>query len=267
MRAGISSEETPLLAPPSPGAGAGAGADDSSFSERVRRMSQSEQPLDERVRRASMPAMLRPEERTWRTRRQSVNLNVHHFDNARALSRKDSCVCGGVADDYERRAKHCRSDWTGPCASWQDARVNGSAGVFYFVALWFSIVSLAEVAREDTESAVGVKEFLLLTAGAGVVQSLAGPQPLLVLRPTGPVVLILVQLFEVSRVFWPVDEQLEPAELRSQLVTQRFLQFTAAVGVFVGLFMALIASFELSRWCACCCYFFDIKCHCQIENR
>lgn len=256
MRTGISAEEeTPLLGGSPLSRASSSSHGDSpltatlseNFSERVRRMSQPEHN-NSRSRRGSMPVTLSPEERTVRNRRESVNLNVHHYDNARALARKDSCICGGVADDYARRAKHWRSDWLGPFASWQDARVNGSGGVFYFVAMWFSIVSLAEVAREDTGSAVGVKEFLLLTAAAGTLQSVAGVQPLLVLRPTGPVVLMLVQLFELTKVFWPVEETLEPAELRMQLITQRFLQFTAVVGAFVGMFMAVIASFELSRW-------------------
>ena len=250
MRAGISEEETPLLGGPPPASAFVSSSREALFSERVRRMSQPEQDHSRGGRRGSMPVILRAEERTSRPRRESVNLNVHHYDNARALARKGSWICGGVADDYTRRAKHCRSDWLGPFASWQDARVNGSAGVFYFVAMWFSVVSLAEVAREDTASAVGVKEFLLLTSAAGILQSVAGVQPLLVLRPTGPVVLMLVQLFELTKLFWPVDVAVEPVELQLQLVTQRFLQFTAVVGAFVGIFMSLIASFELSRWYA-----------------
>ena len=241
MRAGIGDETaTPLLAPPAgtePSGGNGGsprGHRASSSRGAHAPDSRSSPSWHERVRRISMPEQADRLGGHGRARRESVNLNVHHLDNSRALSRKDSCVCGGVADDVRRRREHCRSDWAQPFASWQDVRVNLAAGVFYFVALWFCVVSLAEVAREDTESSVGVKEFLLLTSFAGVLQSLVGVQPLLVLRPTGPVVLIIVQLFELTKIFWPVDDDLEP-EVASQLTTDRFLQFTAAVGTFVGL--------------------------------
>ena len=233
---------TPLLAGPPPTAGTASGRGREPGSSPGRALTRdgraraglhdSHSPSwHDRVRRASMPVSM-PEQADrlgghGRSRRESVNLNVHHLDNYRALARKDSCVCGGVADDVQRRREHCRSDWAQPFASWQDARVNLAGGVFYFVALWFCVVSLAEVAREDTESSVGVKEFLLLTSFAGVLQSLVGVQPLLVLRPTGPVVLIMVQLFELSKILWPVDSSVgqDPATFQ-RLTTERFLLFT-----------------------------------------
>jgi hypothetical protein len=184
-------------------------------------------------------------------RRLSVNLDVHHLANARALARKGRC-CGGVADDARRRWQHAITDWTAPFASRSEAAANVSGGVFFFVALWFMQVALAEVAREDTDSAIGVKEFLVVNAAAGVVQSLVGPQPLIVLRPTGPVVLILVQLYEISKFAWPVTNEagdMDETEIQQSQI-DHFLQFTAAVGLFVGGYMALIAALELSRWCS-----------------
>ena len=102
-----------------------------------------------------------------------------------------------------------------------------------------------QVAREDTDGAIGVPEFILVTCGAGVLQSLLGPQPLIVVRPTGPVVLVGVQLWELSKRIYPED----PNNLDPDVIIARFLGLSSAVGLFVGLFMAIIAAFELSRFC------------------
>jgi hypothetical protein len=158
----------------------------------------------------------------------SVNLDVTSFDNAKALGRK-GCVCGGGTDPFRSRT---------------EIRLNVSALVFQFVAMWFTVVSLAEVAREDTDSAIGVPEFVLVTCAAGVMQSLFGPQPLIVLRPTGPVVLVCVQLWNLSKRIYPDGRDAEP-----DVIIDRYLAFTAVVAGFVGFFMAIISALELSRFC------------------
>ena len=162
--------------------------------------------------------------------------------NAAALARK-GCVLGGVADDARRRSRHCRSDWCDPFGSWQNGQKTASGAVFMFMALWFTEVALAESAREDTNGAIGVTEFLLVNCAAGVVQSLLGPQPLVVLRPTGPVVLVTVQIYQLSLRVWPDEADADG-------VTARFLQLYSITGLWVGLYMAVISAFELSRFCA-----------------
>ena len=112
-----------------------------------------------------------------------------------------------------------------------------------FMALWFTEVALAESAREDTNGAIGVTEFLLVNCAAGVVQSLLGPQPLVVLRPTGPAVLVTVQIYQLSLRVWPDEADADG-------VTARFLQLYSITGLWVGLYMAVISALELSRFCA-----------------
>ena len=136
--------------------------------------------------------------------------------NAIALARK-GYVFGGVADDARRRPRHCHSDWCDPFASWPNAQKTASGAIFMFMALWFTEVALAESTREDTNGAIGVTEVLLVNCAAGVLQSLLGPQPLVVLRPTGPVVLVTVQVYELSQRVWPDEADADSA-------TARFLQ-------------------------------------------
>ena len=59
----------------------------------------------------------------------------------------------------------------------------------------------------------------------------------------GPVVLVTVQLYELSRRVWAEEEA-------PDAIVDRFLELMALVGMFVGLFMLIIACFELSRFCA-----------------
>lgn len=79
-----------------------------------------------------------------RRKRLSVNLDVRSFENGRALARKGS-VCGGVLEDIRRRSKHYASDWSDPFCSIATLRLNVSATSFMFVAMFFTVVALAEV--------------------------------------------------------------------------------------------------------------------------
>lgn len=125
-------------------------------------------------------------------------------DTAAALSRK-GCFCGGVVDDVRRRSRYYGSDWCDPFRSVDDALKTLSSAVYMFMALFFVEVALAEAARDETDGAVGVTEFLFLIALSGIAQTVVGAQPLVVLRPTGPIVLVTTSLYELSGTLWPAE--------------------------------------------------------------
>ena len=146
---------------------------------------------------------------------------------------------GGVRDDYRRRLRWLRSDFT-------DAmhRKTISSALFMFFATFASTVALGVVIKRNTkcsddtsfadcsdgESFLGVTEWLLVNSIAGMVHALLGCQPLLVLRPTGPITAFVSLLFNVSK-----------------SLSLPFMPFLAWCGIFVGLYMTLIAALELSR--------------------
>jgi hypothetical protein len=125
--------------------------------------------------------------------------------------RRIGCVCGGVLDDFRRRARHLSSDVTdslSPKAL--------SAAAFMFLATVLSTIALgahlqgASNSNSNSSSSIGgggggprlgVSEYLLMNGLSGAFFALTSPQPLLVLRPTGPITLILENLMEVSARF------------------------------------------------------------------
>jgi hypothetical protein len=135
-----------------------------------------------------------------------------------------------------RRSRYYGSDWCDPFRSVDDALKTLSSAVYMFMALFFVEVALAEAARDETDGAVGVTEFLFLIALSGIAQTVVGAQvsavlnragvcpsrhakgdteeqagvtwwvqPLVVLRPTGPIVLVTTSLYELSGTLWPAE--------------------------------------------------------------
>eukprot|EP00435_Cladocopium_sp_Y103_P064241 s199_g25.t3 len=100
-----------------------------------------------------------------------------------------------------------------------------------FFATFTSTLALGEHIKESTNGLMGLNEYLMMNSAAGMLHSIIGCQPLLVLRPTGPITLLFEKLLmfanEHSLPFWP---------------------FFAWTGIFVGLLMFLIAAFELSKY-------------------
>jgi len=134
----------------------------------------------------------------------------------------------GVVDDYKRRLPQYGDDLTRGFTL-----KTISAALFMFLATFFSTVALGVLigGRSQTDNRIGLEEYLIMNSVAGMAHAAFGCQPLLVLRPTGPITAILKMLSDLSDTF----------ELD-------FWQFLAATGFFVGLYMTLVAGFELSRW-------------------
>eukprot|EP00656_Telonema_subtile_P053035 TRINITY_DN7554_c0_g1_i1.p1 TRINITY_DN7554_c0_g1~~TRINITY_DN7554_c0_g1_i1.p1 ORF type:complete len:574 (+),score=136.98 TRINITY_DN7554_c0_g1_i1:245-1966(+) len=151
---------------------------------------------------------------------------------------------GGVCHDYRRRARFMWSD-----ISMGASHRTCSAALFMFFATFASTVALGVVIRRNTKcehasavdrasvcdaasssSLLGVSEYLLMNCLAGLLHACLGCQPLLVLRPTGPITAFLSLLFNVSCTF-----------------NLRFFDLLACTGVWVGVLMTVVAGLELSR--------------------
>ena len=160
--------------------------------------------------------------------------------------RRIGTIFGGVMDDYRRRFPLYRSDIADSMT-----RKTISSALFMFFATFASTVALGVVIKRNTKcdatvakyndcridtddapnSFLGVTEYLLMNSLAGMAHSLLGCQPLLVLRPTGPITAFISLLFAVAKTL----------ELN-------FLHFLGWTGIFVGLYMTLVAAFEISRF-------------------
>lgn len=134
--------------------------------------------------------------------------------------------CGGIADDCKRRSRHCLTDYLDGIRHWQKTL---AASVFMFFATFFSTVALGALVQKTTGGRIALFEYLLMNSCAGVVHSIVGSQPLLVLRPTGPITAIMQKL----------------SDLADQLELDFYLYF-AATGACVGLLMAVVASLEVT---------------------
>lgn len=136
-------------------------------------------------------------------------------------------ICGGIADDYRRRFPQY----------WKDIRAGFhlktlSSALFMFFATFTSTVALGVKISSDLDNRIGVSEYLLMNSIAGMAHALFGCQPLLVLRPTGPITLIITLLSGLADNVFHVD----------------FWQLLAWTGFFVSFLMLMIAALELSRW-------------------
>eukprot|EP00469_Lotharella_globosa_P000455 CAMPEP_0167798886 /NCGR_PEP_ID=MMETSP0111_2-20121227/16632_1 /TAXON_ID=91324 /ORGANISM="Lotharella globosa, Strain CCCM811" /LENGTH=551 /DNA_ID=CAMNT_0007693499 /DNA_START=53 /DNA_END=1708 /DNA_ORIENTATION=+ len=105
-----------------------------------------------------------------------------------------------------------------------------SAASVMFLATFCSTVALGSCIARHTEGRIGLSEYLLMNGIAGMAHALLGCQPLLILRPTGPITLILTQLYALSK-----------------LVEVDFFTLVAWTGVGVASWMTAIAGLELSR--------------------
>ena len=91
-------------------------------------------------------------------------------------------------------------------------------------------MALGHLIEKRTNNRIGLSEYLAMNALAGVLHALIGAQPLLVLRPTGPITAITGKLADVADRFG-ID----------------FHQFMAATGLCIGFLMALAAATQVSR--------------------
>jgi len=140
---------------------------------------------------------------------------------------KPNAPLAGIIDDFRRRAAHYRSDWTDGLRNQRTL----SAGLFMFFATFSSTVALGHVVSKKTDGAFGVCEYLLMNSFAGIFYSIVGCQPYVVLRPTGPITMLLTKLYAIAGAFG-----------------FEYFSFVATTGLWVGIYMAAISAFELCRY-------------------
>ena len=135
--------------------------------------------------------------------------------------------CGGVLDDFRRRARHCGDDYATAVRHWSKTL---SSALFMFFATVFSTVALGVVIQKNSSNRIGLAEYLFMNSLAGMAHAVLGGQPLLVLRPTGPITLIVTILSNVA-----------------DSLDFDFFALLAATGLFVSLLMVAAAAVELPR--------------------
>ncbi|KAL1496464.1 hypothetical protein AB1Y20_016418 [Prymnesium parvum] len=144
-----------------------------------------------------------------------------------AEEEKGRRCCAGVARELAQRNTYCAADYL---TAFRYAQKTVAAALFMFFATLFSTVALGALVEKKTASRIGLTEYLSMNAAAGVLHSLFAAQPLLVLRPTGPISAITCKL----------------ADLSDRLALD-FHECLAATGLCVGAMMGAVAALELSR--------------------
>ena len=130
----------------------------------------------------------------------------------------------GILDDFKRRSRFYVSDFSDSVSS-----KTLSASAFMFFATVFSTIALGTHLQSSSNESIGVQEYLLMNGMSGIVFALVSPQPLMILRPTGPITLILENLVSISNSYH-ID----------------FWQLLAYSGYFVGLYLIVLSSLEAS---------------------
>jgi len=134
-------------------------------------------------------------------------------------------VFGGIVDDFQRRYADY---WTDVEQGWTQKTL--SAALQMYLATFCSTIALASSIQRRTNSQIGFSEYLLMNGIAGMVHAAFGCQPLLILRPTGPITLMLVQIYALAAT-----------------AGVEFLPLVAWTGIGISFWMTVIAATEFSR--------------------
>lgn len=140
---------------------------------------------------------------------------------------------GGIRADISRRLRWYRSDWV-------DGIFGGTkiftAGLYMFFACLAPGIAFGAYFDQHSGGKSGVVEYLVTQSVSGVIFAIFSGQPLVILRPTGPITVFISQLYTISK-----------------SMDIPFLVAQAWVGIFVGTYMILIAvtdSCAAIRYCS-----------------
>mmetsp|Transcript_59737 Transcript_59737/g.142133 ORF Transcript_59737/g.142133 Transcript_59737/m.142133 type:complete len:591 (-) Transcript_59737:151-1923(-) len=140
---------------------------------------------------------------------------------------------GGIRNDIARRLPWYTSDWTDGVAG---GIKTFTATLYMFFGCLAPAIAFGSFLDEHTKSETGVVEYLVTQGFSGVFFALFSGQPLIILRPTGPITVFLSQLYNIC------DSMDVP-----------FLTVQAWTGIFVGMFMIIISVTDLCaliRYCS-----------------
>lgn len=138
---------------------------------------------------------------------------------------KSDRFLGGLINDVKRRLPHYGSDFTDGLNTKSIASV-----LFLYFACLAPAVAFGGLLSVLTEGQVGAVEMIVATAICGTVYALFAGQPLTILGSTGPVVIFMGILYELTSSFG-VD----------------YFHAYAWVGLWTMLILVLLALFEVSR--------------------
>jgi len=128
---------------------------------------------------------------------------------------------GGIKADIRRRLPWYWSDWT-------DGARGGvktlTAALYMFFGCLAPGIAFGAYFDQHSEGKSGVVEYLITQAVSGIIFAIFSGQPLVILRPTGPITVFISQLYNISK-----------------LVEVEYLSVQAWVGIFVGTYMIIIA--------------------------
>jgi hypothetical protein len=137
---------------------------------------------------------------------------------------------GGIVSDFKRRWAVYKSDWVD---GFKAPTKCLSATLFMYFACLGPAIAFGGLAYKETDGHVGAMEYLCSQALSGIIWAVFSGQPEIVLRPAGPQTVFLIELFKRCKA-WRID----------------FLVTSAWVGVWTGIFMLCIASFDACAWVA-----------------
>lgn len=140
--------------------------------------------------------------------------------------------CGGIRNDLKRRIPHYASDWTDGFKSIKVV----TAALYMFCGCLAPGIAFGASMDIWTGGEIGVVEYLVTQSVSGIIFAIICGQPLVILRPTGPITLFLTELFTLSKT-----------------LGVPFLTLQAWVGLFVGFYMIMVAVTDtcaLIRFCS-----------------
>ncbi|XP_057521192.1 probable boron transporter 7 [Amaranthus tricolor] len=135
----------------------------------------------------------------------------------------------GIATDFKGRLRFYRHDWLG------GATIKILAPtICIFFASALPVIAFGEQLSKDTDGSLSTVETLCSTAICGIIHSIIGGQPLLILGVAEPTIIMYSYLYNISR-------------NSEQLGKDLFLAWTAWVCLWTAMFLFLLAIFNASN--------------------
>jgi len=138
-------------------------------------------------------------------------------------------LLGGIWNDLARRLPFYLSDWKDGLWGFKAIRKTAAATLFIYFSCLLPAMIFGIVNHINTEGAIDVKRTVLSQAIGGIIFSLVGGSPMVVLLSTAPMALYTKLVFDLSVQFgFP------------------FYALFGWVGIFTGLFLVAFAVLEVS---------------------
>lgn len=128
---------------------------------------------------------------------------------------------GGIRDDIQRRLPWYSSDWVDGA---QGGIKTFSASLYMFFGCLAPGIAFGAFFDQHSDGQSGVVEYLVTQSISGIIFAIISGQPLVILRPTGPITVFISQLYSIST-----------------SMGVPFLAAQAWTGIFVGSYMIIIS--------------------------